>query len=83
MTTLNEKEWIYRPIDQQWREKTPVFTGTWEHRKRVGTVTRMQALALSRWHGVRGVYHSVRDGNGRWMDIRIAGDIETFYRGGE
>ena len=83
MTTLKEGEWIYRRVDEQWREYTAIWTGAWERRKRVGKVTRMQALALSRWHGTRGVYNSVRDGNGKWIDIRIAGDFDNFMRGGD
>jgi hypothetical protein len=83
MTTLKDGEWIWRPIDQQWRNPTIVFTGAWERRKSVGKVSRMQAMALSRWHGTRGLFNSVKDGNGRWIDIRVAGDFDNFMRGGE
>lgn len=77
--TLNTGEWIWRSIDQQWRTKTPVFTGAWEVRRVVGYVNRYQAMALSRWHGSDGVFYMVKDGNGRQIDIDVAGDIDAFY----
>lgn len=79
MATLKAGEWIWRSIDQQWRDPTPIFTGAWETRKRVGQVSRMQAMALARWHGEGGLYYMVKDGNDRQIDIRVAGDIDAFY----
>lgn len=83
MTTLKDGEWIWRGIESQWREKTPVFTGSWEKRKRVGEVNRYQAMALSRWHSEGGLFYMVKDGNGRQIDIYVAGDIEAFYGDGD
>lgn len=78
-TTLKNGEWIFRPIDQQWKHPTLVFTGSWERRKAASYVTRYQAMALARWHGTQGVFYSVKDGNGRQIDIRVAGDIAAWY----
>ena len=77
--TLNRGEWIYRPIDQHWSQKTAVFTGSWEHRRKVRDISRHQAMSLSRWFGDPLVYYNVQDRNRKRIDIRVAGDLEAFF----
>jgi hypothetical protein len=55
-----------------------IFEGDVQHRKAVRKISKMQALALARWHAVQGLYFSYRDGNGRWQDVRLVVDMAAW-----
>lgn len=66
-------------IDQPIPSRVNVYTGDVFHREKVATINRMQALALKRWHGYPGIYHSYRDGSGNYRDVRVVGDIDAWH----
>lgn len=85
MTTLAPGEWLYFKMDYNTMvipTTVHIYTGSWEHRKSVRTVSHNAAMALWRWHGEPVLYYSVRDGNGKFFDIRVAGDIDAFHGDG-
>lgn len=45
----------------------------------VEKITKMQALALARWHGDNGVYYIRKDGNGNWRNVYVVGDEDAFH----
>lgn len=81
---LGDGAWVYWSIDGGMPSELTLFTGSWESRRKVGTLTKMQVLGYCRWHPDESYgYYSVKDGNDRWKDIRVRGDIDTFFRGNE
>jgi hypothetical protein len=80
---LKQGQWFTYPLDRGIPSMVRVYSGTYENRKSVATISKMQALALARWYGHSGIYFSVRDGNDRWKDVRLVGDIEAWYGDGD
>lgn len=76
-------EWFYLRMENDTLiipRTVNIMAGSWEHRRIIRKVTKMQALALWRWHTeYGGEWISVKDGNGKWYDIRVAGDIDAFH----
>lgn len=78
--TLSEGEWFMYDIrDGINTNQVKIYSGEVQQRKHVRTISRMQALALCRWHGHDGIYNSYKDGNGRWRDVYVVGDIDAWY----
>lgn len=77
--TLKPGQWFMYSIDQPIPSKVSIYTGDVFHRQKIATITRMQALALKRWHSDPGIYHSYRDGNGNYRDVRVVGDIDAWH----
>lgn len=79
---LGDGTWVYWNLDQPLPQTFKLFTGAWENRRVVGELTKMQVLGYCRWHPEQsGVFYSVQDGNDKWKDIRMRGDIDAFHRG--
>lgn len=78
MATLKEGQWFEYPLDSGIPNAVTIYEGQREHRKRVTSITKMQALSLARWHGHAGLYWSVQDGNYRWHDVIVVGDVDTW-----
>jgi hypothetical protein len=71
--------WFMYPIDQGIPATVTIYSGSVQGRKGVRTISKMQALALARWHRHPGLYHSYRDGNGNWRDVRVVGDLSAWH----
>jgi hypothetical protein len=69
MATLKPGQYFEYPIDRG------IPNGGLQ---RVEKITKMQALALARWHYEPGIYYSRKDGNGNWRDVRVVGDVDAF-----
>lgn len=78
MATLKGGQWFEYPIDTGIPNRVTIREGSCHNYRVVATVTKMQALALARHHGHPGVYWAKRDGNGRWVDVRVVGDVEAW-----
>lgn len=76
--TLKPGQWFMYPIDSGIPSKVWVYEGSVHKRKQVGQINRFQALALRRWHGHPGLYHSCSDGNGNYRDVRVVGDLDAW-----
>lgn len=79
MATLKDGQWFEYPLDSGITRRLAIYEGSREKRRQVATITKMQALSLARWHGHQGVYFSVQDGNHRWIDVRVVGDVNAWY----
>lgn len=77
-TKIIEGRWAYWQCDQPIPETLSVYEGAWENHRKVGTITKYQALAYYRHWNNGGIYNSVEDGNGNWHDIRVVGDWTAF-----
>lgn len=77
--TLKPGQWFMYPIDSGIPSKVWIYEGEVHHRKRVQEISKYQALALARWHGDSGVYYSYKDGNDRWQDVYVVGDIDAWF----
>jgi hypothetical protein len=79
MATLKPGQYFEYPIDRGipnggvW-----IIERTESGLQRVEKITKMQALALARWHYEPGIYYSRKDGNGNWRDVRVVGDVDAF-----
>lgn len=80
---LIKGQWAYYPIDDPMPDKLNIFEGCWKKRRKVGEINRYQAMAYRRHWDNGGVYYGVQDGNYRWIDIRLVGDVDAFYGDGE
>jgi hypothetical protein len=83
MATLNDGQWFEYPLDSGIPKRVVIREGERKHSKTVTTITKMQALSLARWHGHQGIYWSVKDGNGRWIDVRVVGDVNVWCGDGD
>lgn len=81
--TLKEGQWFEYPLDSGIPNRVVIREGARENCKQVATITKMQALSLARWHGHQGVYWAVKDGNGRWKDVRVVGDVDVWLGDGD
>ena len=82
MSGLASGEWFYFRVENDRLIIPPivnVYTLSWEHRMVARRIRKMEAIALWRWHYDAPVYYSVKDGNGRFFDIRVAGDVDAFH----
>lgn len=75
---MKDGQWFMWPIDRGIPTTVKIYEGSVEHRKYVETINRHQAMALIRWHGHKGIYFGYRDGNGKMIDVRVAGDIDAW-----
>lgn len=80
MATLKDGQWFEYPIDTGITRRITIYEGSCYNRRQVATITKMQALALVRYHGHPGVYWGKRDGNGRMIDVRVVGDVDAWMR---
>ncbi len=77
--SLKDGQWFMYPIDQSIPDTLWVYEGEVLHRRKVAVITKMQALALSRWYSNDGMYYSYRDGNDRMQDVYVVGDIDSWF----
>lgn len=78
-SVLGEGEWIYREISRHWSKQVVVYKGTWKEREKVKTISKYCAMALARWHGDPSLYFSVPVANQKRIDVRIVGDLSSFF----
>jgi hypothetical protein len=78
---MRDKEWFMWSIDAPMPRKLTIYTGGVNRCKAVRTITRHQAMALARWH--EPLYFSYTDGNHRWCDVHVVGDIDEWFGNGD
>lgn len=76
---MKPEHWFMYPIDQPLPDKVTVYSGTVMKRKKEGTLNRYQAMAYIRWRGHEGMYYCYRNGNGKYIDVRVVGAIENWF----
>ncbi len=80
MATLKENQYFEYPIDSGIpNDGVWIIERVGKSLQRVEKITKMQALALARWHHDRGIYYSRKDGNGNWRDVYVVGDVDAWY----
>lgn len=79
-SVLNEGEWIYREVSRHWSKQVAVYKGTWKNREKVKTISKYSAMALSRWHGDPCLYFNVPTANQKRIDVRVVGDLSSFFK---
>lgn len=57
-----------------------LYTGDVFHRRKVGEITKMQALALIRWHGEERCAYKYGSG---YKEVYVCGDLDAWYSDNE
>jgi hypothetical protein len=73
---LEPGQWAFWPIDKP-MHGCRVFTGSFNRRVAVGELTKHQQMAYWRHSGQRGLYHSFKQASGKWIDVRLIGDVDA------
>ena len=76
---MNAGEWFMYSIDEPLPRTLKIYTGSVHKRTFVREIKDTQARGYIRWHGNGPLYFSYKDGNGRWCDVRVVGDIDAWY----
>lgn len=76
-SVLKEGVWFMRSADyfNPIPERLFLYEGDVFHRRKVGEITKMQALALIRWHGEERVSYKIGD---RWLPVYVCGDLDAW-----
>ena len=76
--TLGAGQWFMYPLQDDIPSTIIVYEGSAGQRREVARITKMQALALARWHEETSEDAQVREGD-NWVYVHVVGDTEAFY----
>jgi len=77
MATLKDNQYFEYPVDGIPNDGVWIIERTKNGERQVEQITKMQALALARWHPSD--MSCYMDGNDNWITVYVVGDVDAWY----